>query len=266
MQKTVLILTSGGFDSTYLMIKNLEAGNIVQPLYINIDIDSNQKKNEKKALQTILRFLSFKFSKDQLRELNECEVGTSYASELTLNQPPIWIWGAHRYIHNRDYSKRYFDEIQIAYIMEDHALSFLPEIKQLYSVLNKFVFVKYDTRFPKLKFPIIKLNKSVTFDYIAAYYPEIFNSIWFCETPSTLTQPCGSCHSCKVANDWNYIGYQAAAERNLATSGREPFKLNSEKIFSDLVPDEVEYKSFEEKMLNYEQETNSDEIGDDIPF
>jgi hypothetical protein len=214
------------------MIKNLEAGNIVQPFYVNTLIDDGQHKHEKDALCTILDFLSTKFTYQQLLSLHQVEHVTSNASEFALNQPPIWIWEAHRYIHNKEGHCQYhkidhFDEIQIAYVMEDHAVSFLSEIKQLYSVLNKFVFKKDDTYFPILKFPIIKLNKSVIFDYIACSYPEIFEVIWFCEQPHGEKR-CGHCHSCKVAQSWDYDMYLKNAQRILSNRGAATFSSRSQ--------------------------------------
>ena len=42
--KKVALLFSGGLDSTYLMYKNLEEGNIVYPYYI--EVKNNEKKTE----------------------------------------------------------------------------------------------------------------------------------------------------------------------------------------------------------------------------
>jgi 7-cyano-7-deazaguanine synthase in queuosine biosynthesis len=216
--KNILVLASGGFDSTFLIYKNLKEGHKVTPLYISTFIDDIQKELEKKALYTIDAYFKFKYSKNySSREFCDMTLEIPYASEICLQQPLVWIFGAYLFVQNNTKFKS-FDEIQIAYVMEDHALSYLNELRSLYNSLNKFIIVRPDEEIniPKLSFPLIKHNKSYIFAMIASELPELYNVLHFCENPHKINKTrCNECHSCKVANEWGYESFKSTVNANL---------------------------------------------------
>lgn len=50
MSKKVAILFSGGLDSTYLVWKNLKEGNVVLPIYVEIENNEVKTTMEKKIV------------------------------------------------------------------------------------------------------------------------------------------------------------------------------------------------------------------------
>lgn len=144
-KKSVAILFSGGIDSTYLLQKNLEEGNSVK-LFQNCIINNHNKfYSEQKASKKIVTYYENKFNVSINLSLNvKVEINNSRS---TIPQLLIWIFAAAMTIEH-------VDEIQIGYIMNDDAISFLPDIKKLYKAYEAF-----NGKLPKLVFPLIKLNK-----------------------------------------------------------------------------------------------------------
>ena len=51
MGKKVLLLASGGLDSSYLLYKNMQEGNEVRLLYIDIKNNGFKSKKERKSIK-----------------------------------------------------------------------------------------------------------------------------------------------------------------------------------------------------------------------
>lgn len=152
--KKVLILFSGGLDSTYLMWKNLEEGNTVYPIYVNIGNNENKTKVELQQCKLMIkRFQDAYLSR--CRDHHTIMDLTVYGNcnEVSLLQMPIWIMGVI-------YSNRLadVDEVQIGYVMNDDAISYLDEIKKLYYSFKPLMNLE-DKPLPKLSFPLIKEKK-----------------------------------------------------------------------------------------------------------
>jgi len=74
MKKNILQCISGGFDSTYLLIKNLQNGDNVQPLYIHANsIGKIKQKIESTIVKNLIKKLQVKY--DNLNDLKEVEIG-----------------------------------------------------------------------------------------------------------------------------------------------------------------------------------------------
>jgi len=139
--KRVLIPWSGGLDSTALIFKNLEEGNHVTAVYFKLLNNSNKTKRELKAIHEILKHmmkynLTFSYL-EKTSSIELCNVTTHY----NLSQPPIWLFSSFHYLGN-------IDEVQISYIMNDDAISYLDDIKNLYDSLLKFSKDKPELCFP----------------------------------------------------------------------------------------------------------------------
>jgi 7-cyano-7-deazaguanine synthase in queuosine biosynthesis len=225
--KTILVCSSSGFDSTYLIFKNLEQNNRVVPLYVDTCIDGQQKKNEIQSLNLITRYFSYRYGYhliDVWPKIVKMEV--SYGDLIKLQLQQIIIYGA--YIESQASEHHEYDEVQIGYILEDHSVSYLSELRKLWNCLNSFQILD-SNKIPKLSFPLIKYNKSVMMDKIAYNCPEIFHAIHFCESPSE-SKRCEKCCSCKKADNWGYESYKNNAQSMLDSRGLKPFKRNDEKI------------------------------------
>jgi hypothetical protein len=193
-----------------MMFRNLEAGNKVIPLYINTIIDDGQKKAEHEALKHILHYLSERFGYDMINSWpQEIDMTVPYCEGIALQQPLVWINGSFLYAQNE-----HVDEIQLGYIMEDHALSYQKEILGLYAALNKFSisYIKKEKQ-PKIVFPLIKHLKSSIIAQVAENMPVLFKYISFCEKPNEDGSRCKECHSCKKADASKYDELSKYAER-----------------------------------------------------
>jgi 7-cyano-7-deazaguanine synthase in queuosine biosynthesis len=205
--KNILVLASGGFDSTYLIMKNLKEGNHVIPLYIKSMVDTYQRKYEIEALKAII---------SEFRKIypNQCEY-IRYESNMwcggysgfPLQQPIVWMMGAAAFI-NKNNTPPEIDEIQLGYVMEDHALSWLNEIKNLFKAIMGMSMIPHHLingkkyKLPKITFPMIKLSKYDVYGSVQNNCPSIFKLCVTCETPMEDGTACGHCHSCEVAKKY----------------------------------------------------------------
>ena len=214
-KKRIGIAFSGGIDSTALVIRNLKAGYDVTLL--RYDIGNNWSKNilERKACDDIVQQLKKDFPGRDINyscrnniELNSCG--------LALPQPVIWTSMLAMSEFN-SWDKP--EEIQIGYILNDDAISYLVDIKKLY---NKFTPFR-NSPAPKLVFPLTKEPKqdlwkelkSVNDNYEQynkmtvtcenpnvdsslfrdKYYAALHNHEWEFLKDLKITE-CGNCHTC----------------------------------------------------------------------
>jgi 7-cyano-7-deazaguanine synthase in queuosine biosynthesis len=208
--KNIIVMSSGGFDSTYLIWKNLEEGNKVFPVYIETTIDPEQKKAEINALNIICHYFSDIYGFSMINCWPErLELNVTYAKGIPLQQSQVWIYGAFLFSQKE---QKNFDEVQIGYIMNDCALSYLDELKNLWNAFNLF---KHDAsnKTPNLSFPIIKKLKFDIMNVLSEKCPEIFSFVHFCERPKEK-ENCKECPSCKKAYSSEYERLSARAEGN----------------------------------------------------
>ena len=205
MSNNILQSVSGGFDSTYLLIKNLQNGDNVFPIYIHVNcIDPIKQIIESTVIKSIIEKLKPRFN--NLHELIEIEMGIDNIRDIFSSQPVFWILGLFNEVKNR---KNYadYDEVHIGYIMQDSALSYLKEIKTYWKAMFSFSIQKYSV--PKLVFPLTKYHKVMIINELYRYDSDILSSCWTCERPvmhrakkktdntiETYIEPCGICDPC----------------------------------------------------------------------
>lgn len=191
-RKRIGVLFSGGLDSTYLIRKNLEDGNVVTPYYIEIENNSNKIKLEKDRIEKIINL----FKKDYGDLIRDVQYSVNiyvkvFENTLIFKQIPIWILGL-LYSNNK-----FLDEFQIGYVMNDDAISYIKDIKKIYysynSILEKVI---------PLKFPLIKYKKEMLLNELPQKY---FDLTVTCEEPYIDDEyengllkyrPCGKCEAC----------------------------------------------------------------------
>jgi 7-cyano-7-deazaguanine synthase in queuosine biosynthesis len=216
MKKRILQAVSGGYDSTYLMTKNLQSGNEVFPIYIHASSVHPIKQHiEYYCIKKIIEKLQEKYS--NLNDLEEINIKMDNLREVFSIQPILWILGLFNEVKNGYNS---CDEIHIGYIMQDGAISYISEIKTFWKSL--FSFSMPDFNIPKLVFPLIKYPKDLILRKLDGFDDEIFNVCWTCEKPSVLKtkklkdgnieafiEPCGKCNPCNNIKDSRYISFDA---------------------------------------------------------
>lgn len=199
-KKNVAVLFSSGLDSTYLVYKNLEEGNHVLPIYAQIMNNENKTKIEKQNVQMLYHLFYEKYNNQIERPMFVSEVTVNGSYELMFKQLPIWIFS----ILYLPFSE--IDEIQIAYVMNDDAISYIDDIKKLFKA-HKFL---HRCKQPKLVFPLTKTDKGTMMDHLPDNYKQYVTS---CECPDLLPyhmrvnkpqleklqyyRPCGDCVPCQ---------------------------------------------------------------------
>jgi len=170
----ILIPFSGGLDSTYLVYKTLNEGNI--PILVYFDVKNNDLKTKIEKIHRKEIIKAFNRPIEDLKTQLTIEVVGRLNESYTLVQPPIWIMG----IHSVSASK--YDKIQMAYVLGDCAVSYLKEIKSLYKAYTPFVRNKTNILKP-LEFPLIKYAKDEIMNELPSHISKL---TWSCENPSLI--------------------------------------------------------------------------------
>jgi 7-cyano-7-deazaguanine synthase in queuosine biosynthesis len=206
MGKNILQAISGGYDSTWLLIRNLKRGDSVYPLYVYGSCINGLKQNiESTAVKNLIRKLKRRFK--NLHDLAEVKIGMRVIAGINSEQPFIWLMGLFSEIQNQKCRIDY-DEVHIGYISTDSAVSQLKEITTLWNCLFSFSLVE-DT-IPELQFPLTDFPKEIAIANLKKYDRSILESCWTCEYPRILQkkplnkdvtevyiEPCGECTPCE---------------------------------------------------------------------
>jgi len=176
----ILIPFSGGLDSTFLIYKTLKDENTPILTYFKVKNNTLKTRIELIHRKAIIGELKKIFEKsilerwiEDLGEQIEIEITGEVNESYALIQPPIWIYGIH------SVSERKYDKIQIAYVLGDHAVSYLEDIQTLYKAYTPFVRNKINDLKP-LEFPLIKYHKEEIIDELPK---SLLNLTWTCENP-----------------------------------------------------------------------------------
>jgi hypothetical protein len=179
--KNIFVLWSGGLDSTYLVYKNLLEGNTVKAGYVEIKNNIEKTIKERTSLVKLYEIFNDNFGdRFSYAEQSTFEVKASIDS-VSLKQVPVWICSIL-------YMDLNIDEVQIGYVSNDDAISFLEEIKRIYRSYEPIV-----ERLPKLVFPLTKTKKEEIVPKLPMKY---LKEVSFCEGSNSI-RFCGECHPCK---------------------------------------------------------------------
>ncbi len=130
--KKVAVLFSSGLDSTYLVWKNLKEGNIVTPIYIEIQNNEVKTIIEKNRIKLLYDEFSKEFNGSsnyddhKIMPIQYLLSTSVHANEDSLHfkQVPIWIFAL---VFSQGLN---VDEIQIGYVSNDDAIPYLSDIKK----------------------------------------------------------------------------------------------------------------------------------------
>ena len=199
--KTVAVFFSGGLDSTYLIWKNLKEGNTVFPIYVEIENNKIKTKLEKNRTKLLYEKFREEFS------FNICDIEyslrvkvTGGSSNLYFQQMPIWILALL-------YNQNCYSEIQIGYVMNDDAMSYLKDIEKIYRSYEAI-----SEKLIPITFPLKKVSKHQMARDLPRKY---LNLIISCENPKILGketdefieyEPCCECVPCRhiIADKYYY--------------------------------------------------------------
>lgn len=176
---------SGGHDSTYTIQKLLEGGHTVNAVYVALHNNKIKAAMEQAAIAELRKVLELNSRFEYLGTRAEiCIYGVS--PNLILSQALCWAFCAAMW-------KADYDQIALAYIMNDDAISYLEDIKGAY---YGFRGLRSDC-LPELIFPLTKTSKVQVLQNLL---PELRKHCVTCEFPRRRGEkfiPCGKCRSCK---------------------------------------------------------------------
>ena len=217
MSKRVAVLFSGGLDSTYLVWKNLKDGNEVVPIYVEIENNEVKSILEKNRVKLLRTEFAKEFNKEK-RLICDVEFAIKvsvHANEgsLYFKQVPIWLFSVV-FLQGMDN----IDEIQIGYVSNDDAISYLEDIQNIYK--------SYQTVSEPMKplaFPLTKKKKYHMAHELPKQYLDL---IFSCEMATIIGskdaeiikyEACCECVPCKHIIAEDYYGFG---------SYPEPYKKN----------------------------------------
>lgn len=187
-----LILWSGGFDSTCLVLDRLHDGD-VDLLYVNLANNDKMQRREKKAIAKLKCII-----KDANLPGNIIDEYTFGYQEITVTkqvyaQPALWLQAASMMADGARHN-----EVLIGYVRHDDAWHYKTEIVNAYNALSQLTCP--DNIVP-VKFPYEWETKTRLLERFKdfVYIKQILNLMYYCE--SGTKEPCGECSSCTHHDD-----------------------------------------------------------------
>jgi len=184
MWKNIVILFTGGLDSTYLLYKNLKEGNHVDIIYTKIQNNPEKTQSEIHAIDEIIVEMNRLFSPCSISfKYNSVEIN-ALADGIRLKQLPSHMLTVMHGIHDLQ------SEVQLGYCMNDDMVSYIEDLKKLYESWMPFC----APGMPNITFPLLKIHK---IDMLRELPKSLRDLVFSCENPPELCKPCGECDSCR---------------------------------------------------------------------
>lgn len=229
-KKHVLVLFSGGIDSTYLVYKNLLEGNDVLCVHNKILNNTMQTAKEIKSIDNILEWLKnhFLYQKIRVSDFNvEFQINGYFDNISMLSQPFLWLSSLPIVLQ----CLPDIDEVQYGIIARDDALSYINDLKAIFNAsMMTNNCIKYKG---KLKFPLIKYQKSEIIDKLPTDLLRMTSS---CEW-NTENKYCNRCHSCRTLRD-AFSGYDKDLNVNPCLNTPEEIEQYKKQSYGDELKEE----------------------------
>jgi hypothetical protein len=276
MSKKIAVLFSGGLDSTYLVWKNLTDGNEVLPIYIEIENNKIKSILEKNRIKLLHKEFRKEFH-DNIHDIQYTLKVSVEANEdsLYFKQLPIWIFGM---IFSQSMN---VDEIQIGYVCNDDAISYLEDIQNIYKSYQNVC-----EPMKPLVFPSAKMKKWQMAHKLPKQYLDL---VFSCENATIIGledaeiinyEPCCECVPCKniIASDYYNLGeYPEIYKKRLNNLHAvallsEGFRILDKDGNNFQCLDKFEYKKEPYQLELFSNEVNADNAEEDssnlekVPF
>lgn len=178
----VLCLWSGGLDSTYLLIRLLDAGYKVETLYVEIPENEPKVAREKGAIEKLLKILRNKYY-----YFEHHTVTIPAVPGAMLAQPLAFLYGGFLTSCQRDH----FAYFASSYVLNDDALSFINDIQKTWKSFEW----NYEGKLPRLIFPLMKMPKSIIWFEMKKFLADDIALLTWCEG-ADKEDHCGHCRPC----------------------------------------------------------------------
>lgn len=187
----IYALWSGGLDSTYMIQYLLESNpnNVIRCSYVEILNNENKTKMELAAIDKLIPIFREKYKDRFSYHGISYRVGINNMTHgVMFYQMPLWI-GAIATVVPKD-----INQVAIGYVMNDDAISYLSEFKEIVKAFDKLRF----SPLPEIIFPLYKQKKDFITDDI---FPSLKKFVVWCELPilndDGSWRYCGQCGPCK---------------------------------------------------------------------
>lgn len=177
----VLVAWSGGVDSTALVYRLLRQNHYVTSVYVKIPANGEKVNREETAIKNMLPY----FKDFPLNHLGSSEINLIGGSPLILKQPAIWMLALLYACHCE------IDEVNIAYVLNDCAISYLNDIQMIWS--NYQGLMEEDRTLSQLRFPLAKVDKQTLWNELPQ---ELRKHVTWCED-FKKSKPVCDCQPCK---------------------------------------------------------------------
>lgn len=183
----LLIPWSGGLDSTALIYRRLREGHEVTAVRFALENNEKQTAGEELAVESLSRYFKQELDDKCSFEHAKAPFACVHLSGGSFVQPVLW--GSFLGIAASTLGD--FDAIEMAYVLNDDACSYLPEISR--QIRNSYAICARPSskRKFRISFPLIKFAKRELWDSLPN---GLRYSIHFCEFSNN---PCDQCLSCK---------------------------------------------------------------------
>lgn len=204
MTKNVIVMFSGGIDSTYLLLETLSQGHNVFPVFAKLENNYGQVKRETKSRDSLVEVIRKRMEaggtfcgKPLSGHLNPLfqAMTITQGAHAGFQQPSMWLLAARMAVCGISVTNAIIDEVRVGYVVHDDALAFLDELRIIWNQYNRFPVNPTVYRItPKLVFPLRqrwKLDLWVNLpDWVKPH-------LSVCEDARTdYGAFCGLCHSC----------------------------------------------------------------------
>lgn len=204
MSEPICIPWSGGLDSTYLVLKAIREGRTVYAPYFKLTNNEHKSAAELQARRNLLDEIDILADASKYGQLI-APIGPVANAEFNENHTVLiqaMLWP----VLVTAYCPTEVKEVWLAYVLEDHAVSWETEIKDLYAALSKFRGLDGENAL-RVHFPIKKVDKDTIVDRLKSLtlqHELLGELIWTCENPRVQETederkftPCHHCKSCK---------------------------------------------------------------------
>lgn len=189
----ILMLFSGGLDSTWLLYNRVKEGHVVDVFYAKGGQPQLKQECEKQRRELIKAWIEKHAPKDKPAQITEVppgqvEVQFGAVKYGAWKQAIGWIVTALEVV---DHTKH--DCVEIGYVMGDEICQHFHDMQDAWNSLWKFS--KAGDPVP-LNFPLRITSK---YDILKQLPGELYKLTWVCELPEYVEgglQPCGRCHAC----------------------------------------------------------------------
>lgn len=190
----VLILLSGGLDSSIMLDYYLDKGYEVYYVYINIGNNKEKTELELEAIDKVISYLKSVHTNGRVIEAGSVNIKYNGSFNSLLPMPAL----LHQVLGT--YMSKEYDHAAIGYILGDNAPVMSGELRSIFT--NTARVASYDPNYnPVLEYPIIhkcNFNKEDVIKYVKSSRPELLEITHWCEAPHLCSDGRPSCKPCRT--------------------------------------------------------------------